>query len=593
MRNPEAPRLVGAYRRALPEGARRIIAGHVHRGLRTQVKMRIAGAADAAELARASRLGKRLNGIVDQPGRTVLAAGREPKIALIDADATPLTARRANLAAVLSALAAGGLEHFCVRSRSETAAAVAVRDKDRPQVLAALEALCGQEPGYVTVVKGNRPVPEASWPGFEPSTWRRVARAEILRLTWYRTNGTSRLGLGTRYGCDVEFWTEEEGRLVAPRPGRFAEHIPADSKPVTVSEAYLTDLAPLDEHSPARVEVPTREHFAIHPVDKIRFPVDVVYTWVDGTDPAWLARRAEHTGASYHGESANAARYLSRDELRYSLRSLHMYAPWTRNVYVVTDDQVPDWLDTSVPGVHVVSHREIFRSPGSLPTFNSHAIESQLHRIEGLSEHFLYFNDDVMLGRETTAQDFFLANGTTKFFPSSALVPLGEKSPDDPPVAAAGKNNRRIIEEYNGGVIVQKMKHMPHALRRSVLQEIEHTFAAEHRRTESSRFRGMDDISVASSLHHYYAFTTGRAIPAELPYVYIDLSHPWTDTRLGRLLAARDKTVFCVNDTVSTDDDLADQTDLITPFLESYFPVPGPFEKRPARPSVPGGQRGR
>ncbi|MCL2728500.1 MAG: stealth family protein [Actinomycetia bacterium] len=580
MRNPEAPRLVGVYRRAMPESARKIIAGRVHADLRKQVKMRIAGASDAAERARAQRLGKRLNAIVDQPGRTVLAAGKEPKVALVLPDATPLTARRANLRAVLDALAAAGLEHFCVRGRSDTAAAVAVRAEDRAQVLATLEALCGQEPGYVTPVKGNRPVPEESWPGFEPSTWRRMANADVLRMTWYRTDETGRLGLGTRYGCDVEFWTKEDGRLVAPRPGRFTVEIPADSRPVEVAESYLTDLAPADDTALEVVEVPTREHFAIRPVDQVRFPVDVVYTWVDGADPAWLERRAKHAGTVYHEESANAARYLSRDELRYSLRSLHMYAPWVRNVYIVTDDQVPEWLDTSVPGVRVISHREIFRSADSLPTFNSHAIESQLHHIEGLSEHFLYFNDDVMLGSETVPQDFFLSNGTTKFFPSPALVPLGAKSPEDPPVAAAGKNNRRLIEDRHGGVIVQKMKHMPHALRRSVLDEIESTFAAEYRRTEASRFRSMEDISVASSLHHYYAFTTRRAIPGELPYVYIDLSHPWTEVRLGRLLASRDKTVFCVNDTVSTGQDVGEQKDLITPFLEAYFPVPGPFEKK-------------
>ena len=76
-----------------------------------------------------------------------------------------------------------------------------------------------------------------------------------------------------------------------------------------------------------------------------------------------------------------------------------MYAPWVRNIYLVTDDQVPDWLDTSCPDVKVVSHREIFANQADLPTFNSHAIESQIHRIEGLSEHFLYLNDDFFVGR--------------------------------------------------------------------------------------------------------------------------------------------------------------------------------------------------
>lgn len=115
------------------------------------------------------------------------------------------------------------------------------------------------------------------------------------------------------------------------------------------------------------------------------------------------------------------------DELRYSLRSLDQYAPWVRTVHLVTDDQIPAWLRTHTPGLHVVSHKEIFDDPNQLPTFNSHAIESQLHHIEGLSEHFLYFNDDVFLERPAVPQDFFLTNGLTKIFPSKALIPRGNR----------------------------------------------------------------------------------------------------------------------------------------------------------------------
>ncbi|WP_225844620.1 stealth family protein [Streptomyces sp. HPF1205] len=595
MRNPEAPRLLGVYRRAVPEGARRAIASRVDADLRKQVKLRIAGATAAAERVRAARVGRRHQTLLEGGNRTVVTVGAEAKIALVMPGATPLAARRANLDAVLRCLDGAGLDHFCVRGRSDTAAAVAVHAADRAAVLAALAELCAAEPGYVTVVDGNKPVPEASVPGYEPVVWRRLAKTDVIRLTWYRTDETGQLALGTRYGCDVEFWKTEDGLLEAPRPGRLAAAVPADSRTVDAPEEFFTDLAPRVDNDPTgtapRFEVRTREHFAIRATEEVPFPIDVVYTWVDGSDPAWLRRRAEFSGESYHAEAANAARYLSRDELRYSLRSLHMYAPWVRTVYLVTDDQKPEWLDPTVPGIRVVSHKEIFASGSSLPTFNSHAIESQLHRIDGLSEHFLYFNDDVLLGNEVTPQDFFLANGLTKFFPSPALVPLGEKTTDDPPVAAAGKNNRRLIEERYGTVLVQKMKHMPHALRRSVLAEIETEWPDEWRATAASRFRSVTDISIASSLHHYYAFHTRRAIPSDLPYMYFDLAHPWTDARLGRLLANRDKTVFCVNDTTSTGHDVQGQKDLITPFLEAYFPVPSPFEKpRPGRSADGGGQ---
>lgn len=584
MLNPEAPRLVGIYRRALPAGARRAIAARVHPGLRRHVKLLLAGAADTADRARAARSGRRHRDVVDRSGLRILTVDRDPKLAVVLSHASPLAARRANLREVLDTLSGAGIDHFCVRGRSNTAAAVAVCEDDRDAVLAALAARCAEQPGYVTTVRGNTPVAALSRPGFKAQTWRRVAHAPVVRLTWYRTDVTGSLVLGTRYGCDIEFWREENGELIAPRPGKLAESIPVEATVTEAPEAYFTDLAPRDEPGHPQHRVRTRAPFAIHAMDEIRFPIDVVYTWVDGADPEWRRRRAAFSGDGYHEEAANPARYLSRDELRYSLRSLHLYAPWVRTVYLVTDDQVPAWLETAAPGIKVVGHRQIFRSPDLLPTFNSHAIESQLHHIDGLSEHFLYFNDDVLLGREVTPQDFFLAGGLTKFFPSPALVPLGEKTADDPPVAAAAKNNRRLIEERYGAVLVQKMKHMPHPLRRSVLYEIEEEFAEAYARTEANRFRAVDDVSVVSSLHHYVAFSTGRAIPGQLPYSYLDLTHPLTENRLGQLLARRNRTVFCINDTLSTEDDAQDQQDLITPFLEAYFPVPGPFEKGTAPP---------
>ena len=93
----------------------------------------------------------------------------------------------------------------------------------------------------------------------------------------------------------------------------------------------------------------------------VTYPIDVVYTWVDGSDPAWSRRKAaaqhEHLTAGRSSTSwrPTSSRFTTRDELRYSLRSLDMYADWVRHVYLVTDDQVPDWLDTDEPADHAWS----------------------------------------------------------------------------------------------------------------------------------------------------------------------------------------------------------------------------------------------
>lgn len=108
--------------------------------------------------------------------------------------------------------------------------------------------------------------------------------------------------------------------------------------------------------------------------------------------------------------SVSDSRFTSRDELRFSLRSLEYYASWVRKIFIVTDRQVPSWLDTDDPKITVVDHRDIFSDPSVLPVFNSHAIESQLHHIPGLADHYLYLNDDCFFLRPTGSELFFTAN---------------------------------------------------------------------------------------------------------------------------------------------------------------------------------------
>ncbi|MFC7218546.1 stealth family protein [Streptomyces polyrhachis] len=534
--------------------------------LRRDIKARIARAAPARQVGRlrAAALARRWGELARVPGRVVVVDGGQPRIAHVQRDLSPVHARRAGLVAVTRALKGAGVDFFVVRGRPRGPSVVAVPEPQRRRAVGALARLAKAQPAYVGV-PGRPPVP-----GFEAAGWRRVAGAPVLALTWFRTTAFGAPVLGERYACEVEFWTQEGERLYAPRPERVTESVAAHAEPVTLPDA--------SDWGCGRLKVRTRAEFTSPLPDDVRFPVDAVYTWVDGSDPAWLRRRARYSGTAYHAEAANAARYADHDELRYSLRSLATYAPWIRNVYLVTDDQVPSWLDTAHPSLRVVSHREVFRDPDVLPTFNSHAIESQLHRIEGLSEHFLYFNDDVFLGAEALPQDFFLANGLTKYFPSPALVPLGAPGDEDVPVSVAAKNNRALIERRFGATPVQKMKHTPHALRRSVLEEIEREFAAEHAATASHRFRSREDLAIPSSLHHYYAFFTGRATSARIRYAYLDLSHPNAGARLDRLLARRDRTVFCVNDTLSQEEDTAGHTALLRPFLEAYFPIPSPYE---------------
>ena len=490
---------------------------------------------------------------------------------------TPARARALNLRAVTRALAAAGIDHFVVRGLEVCATVVAVAEADRAAALPVLRALLDDTDGYARLVL---PRPAQAREPAAPAELDRaaLAQASVLRLTWYRADPTGALVCGDEYGCDVEFWRAEGAdRLAAPRPNAVTRSVAADEPPVDAGDELFGEF-PLGDPERWR----TRAVFLRPLADDLRFPVDAVYTWVDGGDPDWQRRRAGQRGDVYHAEADSDARYLNRDELRWSLRSINLFAPWLRTVYLVTDGQVPGWLDRSDPRIRVVDHRDVFRDPSVLPVFNSCAIESQLHHIDGLSEQFLYLNDDVFLGRPLSPRAFFHPGGMSKFFPSPYRVPPEPPRPGDSPVDTMIKNHSALLRRRFGVELTATTLHTPHALRRSVLAELEREFPDEHRATAASRFRAPENLSVTYSLHHQYAQLTGRATAEQARAGYLTLGAPDLAPVLARVLARRDWDFFCLNDTHSVSTELAVQNAVLRPFLEAYFPVPGPFEKDPA-----------
>ena len=151
--------------------------------------------------------------------------------------------------------------------------------------------------------------------------------------------------------------------------------------------------------------------------------VDAVIAWVDGEDPKHRANRKRYLAdpggdAKPEQVASTKRRFSDNDEIRFCLRSIRNYAPWVRNIWLVTDNQVPASIDrkqAELDNVRIVDHREIFRGHEHLlPTFNSFAIETMLWRIEGLADRFLYFNDDMMLVGPVEPTDFFSNEGKVK-----------------------------------------------------------------------------------------------------------------------------------------------------------------------------------
>ena len=124
----------------------------------------------------------------------------------------------------------------------------------------------------------------------------------------------------------------------------------------------------------------------------------------------------DYDGDDYTASELSANRFADNEELRYSLRSVEKHAPWVRNIFIVTNGQIPSWVNLDNPRIKIVTHHEIFPNTSHLPTFSSPSIESHIHRIPGLSQKFIYMNDDVMFGDNVWPDDFYTHSKGQKIY---------------------------------------------------------------------------------------------------------------------------------------------------------------------------------
>ncbi len=134
------------------------------------------------------------------------------------------------------------------------------------------------------------------------------------------------------------------------------------------------------------------------------YPIDFVVTWVDGSDEDWINEKKLYQ--SFSDRNNGEERYRDWGLLRYWFRGIEKYAPWVNNIFFITWGHLPSWIDVTNPKLKIVNHSDFIPSK-YLPTFNSNTIELNIHRIEGLSEHFVLFNDDMFLIGQTTRDSFF------------------------------------------------------------------------------------------------------------------------------------------------------------------------------------------
>lgn len=132
--------------------------------------------------------------------------------------------------------------------------------------------------------------------------------------------------------------------------------------------------------------------------------IDFVLTWVDGNDKKWQEEKAKYTTKTQNDNRIN--RYRDWKNLQYWFRGIEKFAPWVHKIYFITYGHLPEWLNTKHSKLEIIKHTD-FIPEKYLPTFNVNPIEMNFHRIEGLSEQFVYFNDDMFIIKKVLPEDFF------------------------------------------------------------------------------------------------------------------------------------------------------------------------------------------
>ncbi|KAF9086552.1 hypothetical protein BGX23_008799 [Mortierella sp. AD031] len=257
---------------------------------------------------------------------------------------------------------------------------------------------------------------------------------------------------------------------------------------------------------------------------------DIVYTWVNGSDPLFRTMRSDSQNKSpiFHKalqenakevETTTTRRFRDMDELRYSIRSTVDYASRLyRHIHLLVTEvtpnkaQSPTWLiqEPSSP-IRIVSHRSIFHNSSHLPSYNSLAIESQFHNIPDLSEIFVYLNDDMFFGQEFLPSDFWTPlYGFVFHLEGSLLVPPTIRAPERNPINIGEWHSLQfsnyLLSQRFGPRHRAYLAHVAHVFSVTILKEIQSLWPEEMDLTGSHRFRGegeAKDIQPAFFMAHY------------------------------------------------------------------------------------------
>ena len=287
----------------------------------------------------------------------------------------------------------------------------------------------------------------------------------------------------------------------------------------------------------------------------VDFKIDFVVPYVDCNDEEWR-RLYIDTRRKYNmpvnSRDMVGVRYRELGFFKYFFRGLYYFLPWINNIYIILQsrNQIPKWLNINNEKIHIVLHEEIIPKV-FLPTYNSTTIEMFIKNIKGLSEYFLYANDDMYAIRETTPDMFFTDNGIPKYkmIRSNKLNNQYRK--------VCYKEFEMIRERFNGNSLGKNMYLKPqHVYQPMVLSNVKETYEDFELEilNSISTFREEKNLNqYIYSIHQIYK--TGR-VPRYPEYKYFELGG-YDITEASRCIKKQECYIICLNDSNKTEEERA------------------------------------
>lgn len=326
--------------------------------------------------------------------------------------------------------------------------------------------------------------------------------------------------------------------------------------------------------------------------------IDFVVPWVDGSDSVWVMQRNSYLP---DGMKITEAQYRDWDIFKYWFRCVEVNAPWVNKIHLVTCGQIPEWLNTDHPKLNLVFHRD-YMPEEYIPTFSANPIELNLHRIEALSECFVYFNDDVFLNSKVEPEDFF-KNGIP--CESPILSTLVSSVVDDKFVHILCNDMAVINQRFQKKKVIKKALfkwyspkygklilknilylwgsgfsafqnfHIAASMRKSTYREVWEKEHAILDRTSRNKFRSLNDVN--QYLFSYYNICKGEFTPRRTDFGKFYIIGTYSETLYADILNKRHK-VICINDTLNGIDADTERKKLISIFEQAY-PEKSSFER--------------